>query len=294
MKTTAILGLGLMGASLGLALRRAGVRVAGYARRAETRAQALSRGICDRVHEDPAEAVHGADLCVLCVPIASTVALVRAARSGMRPGLVVTDVGSTKEHLMRDVPPVLPPEDITFVGSHPMAGSEQQGIDAARVDLYRDALVVVTPPRGASSVPRAVERVETFWRHLEARVVRMDAAAHDHAVARTSHLPHLAAALLSQVAGRKPAAATLSALCGAGLRDSTRIAAGSPRVWRDIVATNVEALSKEWDLYMAQARQWQDALNARDYERIEALLQEGCRARERLCGRGGQRCGEDS
>ena len=292
MKKTAILGLGLMGASLGLALRRAGGEVTGYARRAETRARALSGGVCDRVVDDPAEAVADADLCVVCVPVASTAELVRQARPGMRPGLVLTDVGSTKAQLMREVPPLLPSSDIMFVGSHPMAGSEQQGIEAARADLYRAAVVVVTPGPLSASGMEAVEEVEAFWRRLEARVVRMDAADHDRAVARTSHLPHLAAALLSQVAGRAPVSDVVRALCGSGVRDSTRIAAGSPGVWRDIVATNIEALAGEWDVFMEQALPWQEALKTRDIDRIEALLQEGCRAREGLCGSGGNPGGE--
>jgi prephenate dehydrogenase len=238
MKKLAIIGLGLMGGSLGLAARRRGLARAvwGFARREQTRRQAVARGIVDRACERPEEAVAGADFVVFCLPVLAIPPVAAACARSLARGCVVTDVGSTKAELMRTVPAFLRRTPAVFVGSHPIAGSEQAGLDAARVDLYDGAVVVVTPPAGREQ-RAAVKAVTGFWRALGARVVIMDAAEHDRVIASASHLPHLAAAALVMATWRAvtPAGATL---CGTGFKDATRIAAGSEDVWHDIVKTN--------------------------------------------------------
>lgn len=236
MKSIAILGTGLMGSSLGLALKKRGVpaRIRAYARRPETRTAALSLDAADEVFADPAEAVQGADLVVLCVPVLTIPSLAEACRPGLKPGAVLTDVGSTKAELIRQMTQALDGADAVFVGSHPICGSEQQGIEAGDADLYDGAVTVVTPVPGASAA--AVEAVCGLWRSAGSTVRTMAAEEHDRILAATSHLPHAAAAALALCAGND------GTFCGSGFRDTTRIAEGSPQVWSDIVLTNAAAL----------------------------------------------------
>ena len=148
METIAILGTGLMGSSLGLALRKRGapVRIHAYARRPATREAALNLGIADAVFSDPAEAVRGADIVVLCVPVLTIPKLAKACRAGLKPGVILTDVGSTKACLNKLMAEALAGTGAEFIGSHPICGSEQQGIEAGNADLYEGAMTVVTPP----------------------------------------------------------------------------------------------------------------------------------------------------
>lgn len=236
METIAILGTGLMGSSLGLALRKRNVpvRIHVYARRPETRETALNFGVADAVFSDPVEAVKGAGLIVLCVPVLTIPELAKACRAGLRPGAIITDVGSTKACLNELMTEVLAGTGAEFIGSHPICGSEQQGIEAGNADLYDGAVTVVTPPMLADDA--SVEKVSSLWKSAGARVTIMDAASHDRILAATSHLPHVVAAALALSSGDN------GLFCGSGFRDTTRIADGSPQVWSDIVRTNAPAL----------------------------------------------------
>ena len=236
METIAILGTGLMGSSLGLALRKRNVpvRIHVYARRPETREAALNFGVADAVFSDPVEAVKGADLIVLCVPVLTIPELAKACRAGLRPGAIITDVGSTKACLNELMADVLAGTGVEFVGSHPICGSEQQGIEAGNADLYDGAVTVVTPPMLADET--SVAKVANLWKSAGSCVTIMDAASHDRVLAATSHLPHVVAAALALSAGDN------GLFCGSGFRDTTRIADGSPQVWSDIVRTNAPAL----------------------------------------------------
>ncbi|MCC7299936.1 MAG: prephenate dehydrogenase/arogenate dehydrogenase family protein [Verrucomicrobia bacterium] len=236
METIAILGTGLMGSSLGLALRKreVPVRIHVYARRAETREAALNLGIADEVFSDPSEAVRRADLIVFCVPVLTISELAKACRAGLKPGAVLTDVGSTKEELNRLMIAALEGTGAEFIGSHPICGSEQQGIEAGDADLYAGAMTVVTPPMLADEV--SVRKVSNLWKSAGSHVTLMEASQHDRILAATSHLPHVIAAALALSAGDN------GLFCGSGFRDTTRIADGSPQVWSDIVRTNAPAL----------------------------------------------------
>ena len=236
MKTIAIMGTGLMGASLGLALkkREVPVRIQAYARREETRKLALERGAADAVFADPAEAVQDADLVVFCAPVLSIPELAKACRAGLKPGAILTDVGSTKGCLNILMAEVLAGIHVEFIGSHPICGSEQQGIEAGDADLYDGAMTVVTPSALADEA--SVEIVSNLWKSAGSLVTVMDAVMHDQILAATSHLPHVVAAALALSAGDN------GLFCGSGFRDTTRIAEGSPQVWSDIVRTNAPAL----------------------------------------------------
>ena len=245
-KNVAILGLGLMGGSLGMALRnltRDRPHVRGYARREETRDAALSDGVVDSVFDDPADCCVGADIVVVCVPVFAIEDVLRESLAGIEQGTVVTDVGSTKNALSEKAARLLARQGAIFVGSHPIAGSEASGIEAARADLYNNAVVVVTPN---SDTPQScIDDVYRLWASLGSRVRQMSALVHDELLARTSHLPHLVAAVLTRAVLRDDEA---DAFCGSGFLDSTRIASGTEDIWLDIVQSNREAILVELDV----------------------------------------------
>lgn len=287
MRRLAILGLGLMGGSLGLAIRKRRLpwQVAGYSRTPARARQALKRGAVDTLHATPAEAVRDADLVVYCAPILSLPQLVRESRSGLKAGALVTDVGSTKAFLDAELPALLKDTGAQFVGSHPMAGSEQQGIEAARADLYEGALVILTPLR--DTPPRSVAAVSRFWRSVGAVVCQMEAREHDRIMARTSHLPHLVASLLATTVGRTGRPEALAPFCGAGFADTSRVAAGSPEVWHDIVRTNRSNVAEELRAYKLQVDKLIGLLDEGDFEGIQQFLEHGRAARQLLLkGRG--------
>lgn len=280
MERVAIMGFGLMGASLGLALRRSGFSgtIRGYARRAETRESALSRGMADEVFDQPGPAVAGADLVVFCTPILTIPDLVRQCRADLREGCLLTDVGSTKSKLMQEIAGILDNDPVTFIGSHPVAGSEQQGLEAACEDLYEGALVIVTPA-GTSG---ATERVTAFWERLGSHTLVMDAEAHDRLMARTSHLPHMVAVLLALTAGREGAPEQTGAFCGTGFRDTSRIAEGSPEVWHDIVSTNAPLLIEELRAYEHVLHDLLNRMELKDFDGVKEVLEKGRQARRDL------------
>lgn len=288
----AILGLGLMGGSLGLALRARGFtgRLTGYARRDAVGAEARRRGVADEVFETPAAAARGAELVVICVPVRDIPPLVAEIASSLAPHAVVTDVGSTKAWVVERSEAALGAAGPRFVGSHPIAGSEKQGLDAAAATLYENALTVVTPR--AETDPSALSRVAALWRFVGARVVELSPEEHDRRLARTSHLPHLVAAVLAATAGRDGEAELFGAFCGAGFRDTTRVADGSPEVWEDIVRTNPAAILAEMEAFAARWRAAADALRAEDYAAVRRWLEEGRAGRRALLARAEPVAGE--
>ncbi len=277
-----ILGLGLMGGSLGLALRQRGMarEVVGWARRRETAAAAIASGAITRAAGTPDEAVRGAELVVVCTPVFSIPPMVTACAGAMADGAVVTDVGSTKGEIMRAVAGSWPDGRATFVGSHPMAGSERTGLDAARASLYEGAMVAVTPPAAAS--PEAVECVCRLWKNAGGVVRVMDADTHDRLVARTSHLPHLvAAALVEAVLGATPDAESLS-FCGAGFRDTTRVAAGSAEMWHDVIFTNRAAVLATLDHFSEVLGTLREQIASGDEPGVQSFLTRVSEARRVL------------
>lgn len=282
MKQVAIIGLGLMGGSLGLALKRGGLaRVSASARRVETRRLALETGAVDFAFETAQEAVRGADVVVFCTPVCSIPGLARDCLGAFEPGCVVTDVGSTKAQLVHDMADVFRGASPVFVGSHPMAGSEKTGMEAARADLYVGATTVVTP---AAGTPESVfQAVSGLWAGVGAKVIRTTPGDHDAAVARSSHLPHLTAALLTATAGRglQP---EFTAFCGTGFRDTTRVADGSPEMWHDIVKTNRSAILGELRNYEAELKDLIESLESRDFNAVKTFLERARLLRRRILG----------
>lgn len=274
-----------MGASLALALRKRGYagRLVAYARREETRREALARGIVDAAVADPDAAVQAASLVVLCAPIRACVELAAEIAPVLRAGTLVTDVGSTKGWICRQMAGLLPAG--VFVGSHPIAGSEKQGLQAASADLYENTLAVLATP---GNVPEeAVARVAGLWQAAGARTCRLAPEEHDRLLARTSHLPHVAAAALAKAIGRDDAG-PVGAFCGTGFYDSTRVASGSIDMWRDILMTNAPAVAEELRAFKTEVEQVYDDLQAGRFDAVAQFLERARAARaDLLKGRGG-------
>jgi prephenate dehydrogenase len=274
--TLALVGVGLIGGSVGLAARRRGVgtRVIGYDRDRTALDQALGRGILDEAAPSLAAAVREADMVVICTPVDTIAAHVLAAAPDCQPGTLLTDVGSTKADIVRGVQGRLPP-GVAFVGSHPLAGSEKNGPSFARADLFDDRLVVITPGKPVDD--SALSRVTAFWHSLGAFVRVLCPEEHDRALALTSHLPHLVA---SALAGVLPTEwADLSAT---GFRDTTRVAGGDPALWTAIFQSNREALLAALDRLEGRLSQFRRALDNADVTQLTELLRQGKTTRDSL------------
>ena len=288
MSDVAILGLGLMGGSLGLALkqRKPETRIHGFTRSAERGNLAIQRGAIDAFYQEPGLAVKQADVVVLCAPIMSIPTQLESILSFLKPGAVVTDVGSTKLFIQTACRRLLENHPAVFIGSHPIAGSELQGMDAARADLYENAMVVVTPE---GDEPRsALELVNNIWIDVGARVCEMPPREHDHVLATTSHLPHIMASLLSSTVGRPGLRDDLPAFCGTGYRDTTRIAAGGTDIWIDILKSNQSAISQELMEFREMLSRFIEKLDRSEFIAIEEFLNEGKTSREAFTNYGNQ------
>jgi prephenate dehydrogenase len=274
--TLAIVGVGLIGGSIGLAAKRRGVarRVLGVGRQQSSLDEALAVGAVDEVFLDAAEALRRANLAVFCTPVDRIAEQVVDLASVCAAGTLLTDAGSTKAGIVHNIEGRLP-AGVAFVGSHPLAGSEKRGPGFADAALFQGRLTVVTQtPR---TDPAALEKITGFWRALGSRVRIMSPEDHDRALALTSHLPHLAAAAL---VGLLPA--ELRELTATGFRDTTRIASGDPELWTGIFAQNRPAMMEA----VGQLQDWlsgfKTALLAEDWYTIDALLAQAKRTRDAL------------
>jgi prephenate dehydrogenase len=274
--TLTIVGVGLIGGSLGLAARRRGLagRVLGVGRRPASLDEALRIGAIDEGSLDLAAAVQRAEVAVFCTSVDDIAPQVLAAAPGCAPGTLLTDAGSTKAAIVQAVEGRLP-AGVAFVGAHPLAGSEKRGPAHARADLFQDRVTVLTPT--ARTDPTALERARAFWQALGCRVLVMSPEDHDQALALTSHLPHL---LASALAGLLPPA--LSELTATGFRDGTRVAAGDPALWTGILLQNRAALVEAVGLLQERVSDFQRALLAQDRTALGALLTQGKKVRDAL------------
>jgi prephenate dehydrogenase len=241
-KKVTLVGVGLLGGSLGLALRqrRLADSVAGYVRRTASIKACAKADAVDLATTDLREAVMGAELVILCTPIAQMGPLTEQLCPWLQAGAIVTDVGSVKTSVVRSVSPLVARAGAHFIGSHPMAGSEKTGVGAARADLFSNTVCVVTPQRESNH--SAVRKVIELWKSVGSRVVRLSPEVHDEMVSRSSHLPHIIAAQLANLVLSPENDKLLASLCANGFRDTTRIASGSPEMWRDIALANRQNL----------------------------------------------------
>jgi cyclohexadieny/prephenate dehydrogenase len=239
----ALIGIGLIGSSIALGVRRAGLvgHVAISTRTAATLARAEELKLGDSYHADPAEAVAGADCVILCAPVGASGPIAAAIAGVLRPGAIVSDVGSVKASVIAQVAPHLPP-GVHFVPAHPVAGTEYSGPDAGFADLFQNRWCILTPPPGTA--PEAVERLAAFWRGLGSNLETMTPEHHDLVLAITSHVPHLIAYNIVGTAAdlEEVTQSEVMKFSAGGFRDFTRIAASDPTMWRDVFLNNKQAV----------------------------------------------------
>ena len=274
--TVAVVGVGLIGGSVGLAAkaRTATRRVVGIGRNPDTLARARALGAIDEFTTDLTAGVRSADVVVFCSPVDQIARQALQAAPAAMPGALFTDAGSTKANIVRDLDGKLPAH-VRFVGAHPLAGSEKQGAEHARADLFDGRVCVLTPTMRTDGA--AVERATLFWHALGCEVKKLTPEEHDLALANTSHLPHFVAALLA--AGLP---AKWRPFCATGFRDTTRLAAGDPGLWAAIAHENAPALALSLDQLAQRLAELRRAVADQDRDTITDLLTDAKRVRDAL------------
>jgi prephenate dehydrogenase len=267
-----LIGAGLMGGSLALAIRerQLSAKVAAWVRRDSTLAECKKRDIADLATQDLKEAVQGSELVILCTPLSQMAALAAQMAPFLKAGAMVTDVGSVKGTVVRELEPLARQVGAEFVGSHPMAGSEKTGVAAARADLFENAVCLVTP--GRFSPPESIAKIEDFWKALGGCPHRLTPEAHDDLVSRSSHLPHVVAAELANYVLSPAHPKEQALVCASGFRDTTRIAAGSPEMWRDIALANRQNLARVLGVFIEDLQEFQWALERQDVTAVEEFF----------------------
>lgn len=270
----------MLGGSLGLAIKRhrLAARVEGYVRREASVAECETLRVVDRAHLDLLPAVNEADLVVFCTPIARMLPLAKQMLPGIRRGAVITDVGSVKGSVVRDLEPLFAKAGACFIGSHPMAGAEKMGPAFAKADLFVNAMCVLTPT--PNSNPELVGKLEEFWRRVGAIPLRLTPQIHDDLVSRSSHLPHVVAAELANYVLSPAHPKEQAMLCATGFRDTTRIASGSPEMWRDICLANRKNLARVLGVFIEDLQEFRLALEQGDVKAIEDFFELAKKRRE--------------
>jgi len=273
-KSIAIVGVGLLGGSIGLAVlqRRLAREVVGIGRRQASLRKAKSLGAITRSTLNLARGVAEAELVIVATPVAQVADQVMAAAEHMAPGTLITDVGSTKVEIVAELKGRLP-RDVHFIGSHPLAGGTQGGPEHARADLFEDRPIVITPRRGDAAEVK--KRLSSFWSELGGHVMEMTPERHDRAVATTSHLTHLVASAL--------AATTPDAdlpLTSSGWSDTTRVAAGDVELWQQIVESNREPIAKSLAQFEKTIGKLRQAVERGDRRQLGRILSEAKRKRD--------------
>ena len=261
-----IIGVGLIGGSIGKTLRKKGVKVSGVGRRESSLKTALKVGAIDDAHLDCSEPVAQSDLVILATPVGTFESYFRKIKPLLKRGAIVTDVGSTKGDVVRSSRKVWGSgKDNPFVGSHPMAGNENKGPQYATTTLLTNALCIITP---LANTPKAkINRVVNFWKDLGMKTMQMTPSAHDLSVARVSHLPHLIATALMLL----PTDNDLE-VAATGFRDTTRLASGDPEMWRDIITTNRKSIIRAVDELLGVGEKLRDLIDTGDEKAIEKFL----------------------
>jgi cyclohexadieny/prephenate dehydrogenase len=280
----ALIGIGLIGSSVARIARERGdiaAEVVVNARTGKTLARVRELGIADRVEADPARAVAGADCVMLCAPVGAFADIAAAIAPHLAPGAVLTDVGSTKQSVIRDVGPLVP-AGVHFVPAHPVAGTEYSGPDAGFTTLFQGRWTLLTPLPGTDEA--AVGKVEELWRRCGSMVERMEPGHHDRVLAIVSHLPHLIAFTICGTADdlEDESRAEVLQFAASGFRDFTRIAASDPTMWRDIFLNNREALLEMLARFMEDAQAMARAVRWGDAAYIEDRIERGRKIRRSL------------
>jgi prephenate dehydrogenase len=277
-----ISGVGLIGGSVGLALKRAGFRgkIVGLGRRWSSLKKAIDKGAVDSATLDFAEALSDADLLLIGTPVDVIPIIAKEAIKYTRSGCIITDVGSTKGQLVTEIEKFMP-EGVHFVGAHPMAGSHKTSVTAADSSLFESAVCIVTPTESTNA--EAVNAVSELWRTVGARVELMSPQEHDLLIAAASHLPHVAAcALVQAVAGVENHRGRAMDFAATGFADATRIASGSPELWKGILLQNADMVSSMLDRLERELAEMRKVLDSRDEERLMEKLERAKQIRDSI------------
>ncbi|MEM1223193.1 MAG: prephenate dehydrogenase/arogenate dehydrogenase family protein [Verrucomicrobiota bacterium] len=279
LRQISIIGPGLLGSSLSLAAKkhRLTEKVVAWSHRAETRANCLAKGICDAVEETPAKAVKGSDLVILCTPVDTIIPLLTEIQASLDEDAILTDVGSTKSQICRQAQGI-EIKHTAFIGSHPMAGSDQRGMENARADLFSGATCFITPLDNAPA--DHVQRLVNFWENIGMHIQITSPEIHDEIVAHVSHLPHAIAAVLSKFLGEKNA--DWAQFAGGGLRDTSRIASGNPGLWKQIFDQNREEVIRAIEGFEDRLHRFKASLLNKEYADTQRILQQGKSFRDSL------------
>lgn len=279
-----VIGVGLIGGSLARALRDAGhVReIVGASRNPVHLQRAVELGVIDRFDTDLASAVQGADMIFVSVPLGAMGAVFQSIRNSLADGAVVTDGGSVKASVVADINEAIGEIPSWFVPGHPIAGTEQSGVDASFSELYKDRRVILTPL--AETDATAVSRVRAMWEAVGATVSEMDVTHHDEVLAATSHLPHVLAYTLVESLARMSEQREIFEYAAGGFRDFTRIASSDPVMWRDICLANGEAVLNMLERFNRDLASLSEAIRASDGDRILQVFSEAKSARDGFAG----------
>jgi len=255
--------------------------VEGFVRREASIAECERLGAVDKAGLDLLQAVDQADLIVLCTPIAQMGELAGKMRAALKPGALVTDVGSVKATIVQELEPLLAETGAHFIGSHPMAGAEKMGVSGAQADLFSGAVCAITPT--AQSKPELVRQLEEFWKGVGCIPLIVTPEIHDDLVSRSSHLPHVTAAELANYVLSPIHPKEQVMLCANGFRDTTRIASGSPEMWRDICLANRKNLRRVLGVFIEDLQEFQLALENEDVKAIEEFFEKAKQRRDAWC-----------
>lgn len=275
-----IIGPGLLGASIAMSVyqKKLAKEVHLWARNEEKRASCLKNDWCDHVHESLESTVKNSDFILLCTPVDTIIPILNTIAPHLAPNAIVTDVGSVKGSICSQAKTISNNAHFHFIGSHPMAGSEKSGMEHASAELLKQATCIITPTEHTD--PLTLEKVTQFWSKLEMNPVHMSPENHDSLIAKISHLPHIVASVL---------AASLSDIpdeqfqyAGGGLKDTTRVAGGSPDLWQSIVSQNSDQILKSIDQFEETLKVLKNSLASQDLESLYRILNDGQLARKAI------------
>ncbi len=279
-----IIGVGLIGGSLARALREAAYvkEIVGSSRSAENLQRAVDLGVIDRYDTAPSRAVEGADLVFVSVPLGAMATVFASIKDALAEGAVVTDGGSAKASVVEDVKKAVGRLPAWFVAGHPIAGTEQSGVEASFPDLYKGRRVILTP--SVETDVEAVKKVRAMWEAAGASVNEMDVAHHDEVLAATSHLPHMLAFALVESLARMSEQREIFEYAAGGFRDFTRIASSDPVMWRDICLANRDALLVMVERFKNDLDDLTAAIRIQDAHKVLEIFQDAKAARDAFAG----------
>ena len=271
-----IIGLGLIGGSLGLAIKRSRLakEVVGVSRRRSTIRRAISLGVVDVATRDLTKGVEDADLIILTAPVLTIMDIARRISRHLKKGAIVIDAGSTKKDIVKNIETILP-RNVNFIGSHPIAGSEKSGVSYADKDLFKDAYCILTKTRRVN--PETLARIRKFWTALGMKIEVMNPDTHDKIISRLSHLPHAIAVSLCSASSKKDLY-----LAAGGLKDTTRIASGNPELWKDIFVTNRKNVLSDIKVFKRELSKIEKALKETSGAELLRLLKKAKSIRDSI------------